>query len=316
MRIKQICILGGSGFVGSAIVHKLSAAGYDIKVLTRRREQAKHLILLPYVQVVECDVMNDHALSMQIAGCDAVINLIGILHENDKQTFDAVHYQLPNRLAQICRSQNVSRLLHMSALQASSDAPSAYLRSKALGEAAVTANQGNLKVTIFRPSIIFGRGDSFLNLFANLVKVLPVIALAKPEAKFQPVWVEDVAQAFVTSLENVETFGKTYELGGPRVYTLRELVEFVIFVLGKKRKIVGLNDKLSYLQAYALEKMPVIKLMTRDNIYSMEVDSVCKAGFPEVFGIKPTALEAIVPEYLANDTPRAAYNRFRGLAGR
>jgi len=317
MRIKQVCVLGGSGFLGSAIVHKLSAAGYDVKVLTRRRERAKHLILLPYVQVVECDVMNDHALSLQIAGSDAVINLIGILHESSKQSFDTMHYQLPSRLAKICHAQGVSRLLHMSALQAAVDAPSAYLRSKALGEAAVMAHANEMSITVFRPSVIFGRGDSFLNLFANLVKLLPVIALAKPEAKFQPVWVEDVAHAFVSSLENIDTFGKIYELGGPRVYTLRQLVQFVIFVLGKKRKILGLNDKLSYIQAYALEKMPVVKLMTRDNIYSMEVDSVCKEdAFPAVFGIKPTPLEAVVPEYLANDTPRAAYDRFRGLAGR
>jgi NADH dehydrogenase len=203
----------------------------------------------------------------------------------------------------------------MSALQAAVDAPSAYLRSKAAGENAVVAEAGDTRITIFRPSVIFGRGDSFLNLFANLVKLMPVIALAKPDARFQPVWVEDVAQAFVNSLDNPATQGKVYELGGPRIYTLRELIEFVVFVLGKKRKVVGLNDKLSYYQAYMLEKMP-IKLMTRDNLASMEVDSVANGEFPAVFGFKPTALEAVVPEYLANDTPRAAYDRFRGLAGR
>lgn len=315
MAIRQVCVLGGSGFVGSAIVHKLSAAGYDVKVLTRRRERAKHLILLPYVQVIECDIMDDAALSQQIAGCDAVINLVGILHERSKFSFDSVHHELAERVAKLCRRHKVGRLLHMSALQAAVDAPSAYLRSKAAGENAVVAEAGDTRITIFRPSVIFGRGDSFLNLFANLVKLMPVIALAKPDARFQPVWVEDVAQAFVNSLDNPATQGKVYELGGPRVYTLRELIEFVVFVLGKKRKVVGLNDKLSYYQAYMLEKMP-IKLMTRDNLASMEVDSVANGEFPAVFGFKPTALEAVVPEYLANDTPRAAYDRFRGLAGR
>lgn len=315
MAIRQVCVLGGSGFVGSAIVHKLSAAGYDVKVLTRRRERAKHLILLPYVQVVECDITNDAALSQHISGSDAVINLVGILHESKKQPFYAIHHELAEHVAKLCRRHKVGRLLHMSALQASNDAPSAYLRSKAAGESAVVTESGDTKITIFRPSIIFGRDDSFLNLFANLVKIMPVIALAKPDARFQPVWVEDVAQAFVNSLENTDTYGKIYELGGPRIYTLRELIEFVIFVLGKKRKVVGLNDKLSYYQAYMLEKMP-IKLMTRDNLASMEVDSVASNPFPAVFGIKPTALEAVVPDYLANDTPRGAYDRFRGLAGR
>lgn len=315
MAIRQVCVLGGSGFVGSAIVHKLSAAGYDVKVLTRRRERAKHLILLPYVQVIECDIMDDAALSQQLSGCDVVINLVGILHERKKQSFNSIHHDLAERVAKLCRRHKIERLLHMSALQAADEAPSAYLRSKAAGESAVVTEAGDTKITIFRPSVIFGRGDSFLNLFANLVKVMPVVALAKPEARFQPVWVEDVAQAFVNSLDNPETYGKSYELGGPRVYTLRELIEFVIFVLGKKRKIVGLNDKLSYYQAYALEKMP-IKLMTRDNLASMEVDSVASGQFPSVFGINPTALEAVVPEYLANDTPRGAYDRFRGLAGR
>ncbi|HEY0268460.1 MAG TPA: complex I NDUFA9 subunit family protein [Methyloradius sp.] len=315
MRIKEICVLGGSGFVGSAIVHRLSAAGYNVRVLTRRREASKHLILLPYVQVIECDVMNDAALAQQVAGCDAVINLIGILYENKKITFKAMHADLPVRLLSICERLDVCRLLHMSALQASVDAPSAYLRSKGAAAAELIAHQGETKVTIFRPSVIFGRGDGFINLFAKLAKLMPVIALAKPEARFQPIWVEDVAQAFVNSLENIDTYGKQYDLGGPRVYSLKELVQFVVFLLGKRRKIVGLNDKLSYLQAYALEKMP-IKLMTRDNIYSMEVDSVVNGEFPKVFGFQPTALEAIVPDYLANDNPRNAYNKFRGLAGR
>ncbi|CAG0974429.1 NADH dehydrogenase,E; NADH dehydrogenase [Methylophilaceae bacterium] len=315
MRINQVCVLGGSGFVGSAIVHKLSAAGYVVKVLSRRRERAKHLILLPNVQVVECDVLNDAELSMHMQGCDAVINLVGILNESRKTTFEQMHHQLPARVAALCERLEIRRLLHMSALQTGTDAPSAYLRSKAAGEAAVMAHAKKISVTIFQPSVIFGRGDSFLNLFATVVKLMPVVALAKPEARFQPVWVEDVADAVVNSMDNVDTFGKTYELGGPRVYTLRELIEFVIFVLGKKRKIVGLNDKLSYWQAYAMEKLPV-KLMTRDNFYSMQVDSVCRGPIAAELGVTPTAVEAVVPEYLANDTPRAAYDRFRGLAGR
>lgn len=315
MLINQVCVLGGSGFVGSAIVHRLSVAGYAVKVLSRQRERAKHLTLLPNVQVVECDVLSDVELGMHMQSCDAVINLIGILHESKQFSFEAMHHQLPARVAALCEKFGIKRLLHMSALQTSAEAPSAYLRSKAAGEAAVLAHAANIRVTIFQPSIVFGRGDSFLNLLATIVKLMPVVALAKPEAKFQPIWVEDVAEAFVNSLGNVDTYGKTYQLGGPRVYTLRELVEFVIFVLGKKRKIVGLNDRLSYWQAYAMEMMP-LKLMTRDNIHSMEVDSVCQGPLAPELGLKPAPIEAIVPEYLANDTPRATYERFRSMAGR
>lgn len=326
MRIKNVCVLGGSGFVGTAIVNRLNAAGYRVKVLTRRRERAKHLILLPRVDVVECDVMDDIALAQEISGCDAAINLIGILHESGRASFEAIHHQLPRRLVQICRNAGVHRLLHMSALQAAADAPSAYLRSKAAGEAEVMqeaaqaepmplAHGYQLQVTAFRPSVIFGRGDHFLNLFAKLVKFVPVIFLAKPAAQFQPIWVEDVAQAFVNSLGNVDTFGHSYNLCGPKAYSLRELVQLVARTLGIRRRIIGLNDRLSYLQAYAMEFLP-IKLMTRDNLRSMQVDSVCDEGFPPVLGITPTAIEAVLPDYLTRRSVRDTYNRYRGRAGR
>jgi NADH dehydrogenase len=315
MRIKQVTVLGGSGFVGSAIVHKLSAAGYDVKVLTRRREASKHLILLPYVQVVECDIFNDAALAQQLSGSDAVINLVGVLHESEKLGFEAAHVELPRRIAALCSRFGIQRLLHASALAASELAPSAYLRSKAAGEAALHAFDKDIHLTLFRPSVIFGRGDSFIGMLSKVVSVMPVIMLAKPDARMQPVWVEDVAQAFVNSLDNVDTFGMCYDLAGPRVYSLQEIVEFVVFVLGKKRKVVGLNDKLSYYQAYAMEKLP-IKLLTRDNLYSLEVDSVSNEAFPAVLKVKPAAMESVVPEYLANSGSRSFYQKFRGLAGR
>jgi uncharacterized protein YbjT (DUF2867 family) len=313
--MKQVCVLGGSGFVGSAIVRQLSLAGYSVKVLTRRREASKHLILLPNVDVLECDVMDDLSLAKVLKGADAVINLIGILHNSKKASFKAIHAELPARLAKLCAKLGIKRLLHMSALQAAQQAPSAYLRSKAEGETAVLRANKNLDVTVFRPSIIFGRGDGFINLFASLIKLLPVILLAKPNAKFQPIYVEDVAHAFVAALENIETYGKAYDLGGPKVYTLRQLVAYVAVTLGKKRSIIGLNNMFSYLQAFAMELLPV-KLMTRDNVRSMEVDSVCVTSFPACLGFQPVALETIVPDYLSDDNPRNAYNRFRTRAGR
>ena len=316
MRIKNVCVLGGSGFVGSSLVERLDEAGYQVKVLTRRRDRAKHLFLLPKVQVVECDVMDDVALAREISASDAVINLIGILHESSKLSFDAIHHQLPSRLVNICRKHGVRRLLHMSALQAARDAPSAYLRSKGEGEAVVMAAQSEpFNISVFRPSVIFGRDDSFINLFASLVKLLPVVLLAKPNARFQPVFVEDVAQAFVASLENIDTYGQRYDLCGPQTYSLRELVQYVADALRLKRRIIGLNDCLSYLQAYMMELLP-IKLMTRDNLKSMEIDSVCACPFPPIFGLQPTAMEVVVPDYLRGDTPRNAYKRFRSMAGR
>ena len=313
--MKQVCLLGGSGFVGSAIVRHLSLAGYAVKVLTRRREASKHLILLPNVDVLECDVMDDAALAEALKSSDVVINLIGILHNSKKASFQAMHAELPARLAKLCNKLGVKRLVHMSALQASKDAPSYYLKSKAEGELAVLRSNKNLDVTVFRPSIIFGRGDGFINLFASLVKLLPVILLAKPNAKFQPIYVEDVAYAFVASLDNVDTYGKAYDLAGPKVYTLRQLVTYVADTLGKRPTIIGLNNMLSYLQAFAMELLPV-KLMTRDNVRSMEVDSVCVTSFPAFLGFHPVALETIVPDYLNEDNPRNAYNRFRARAGR
>lgn len=315
MMIKNISILGGAGFVGSSLVAKLDAAGYQVKVITRRREFSKHLILLPNVQVVECNLNNIYALKDALKNSDAVINLIGILFESSQQTFEAVHHQLPRRLAQLCVELGIHRLIHMSALQASNHAPSQYLRSKAAGETAVSEFSKKLHITIFRPSVIFGRGDNFINLFAMLVKWSPFIPLAKADARFQPIWVEDVAQAFVNALENTATYGKIYELGGTQVYTLRELVQKVMTILDKQRPIIGLNDKLSLAQAYLMELLP-IKLMSRDNVRSMQIDSVVSMPIAPELDIRLTALDVVVPDYLLNTSSRKAYDGFRSAAGR
>ncbi len=311
----KITILGGTGFVGSSLVAKLDQAGYQVKVLSRRREAAKHLILLPNVQVVNCDIFDNHALKAALTGNDAVINLVGILHEAGNSGFEKIHHQLPRRIVQICDELGIARLMHMSALQANKYAPSAYLKSKAAGEMAINEFSEKLNITIFKPSVIFGRDDSFINMFANLVKFMPVIALAKPDAKFQPIWVEDVAQCFVNALENTATYGKSYELGGPQIVTLKQLIQQVMDILGKQRPIIGLNDTFSMLQAFTLEWLP-IKLMTRDNIRSMQIDSVTAQPIATELNVTPTALDVIVPEYLLNTDPRAAYDAFRSAAGR
>ena len=312
MQITTICVIGGSGFVGRHLCQQLAAQGYRVRVPTRDRERAKPLILLPTVDVVVADVQDPAALVAVIKGCDSVINLVGVLHDTrGKRGFDAAHVALARNVVAACRANGVRRLLHMSALAAAADAPSAYLRSK--GEAEMIVRESGLDFTIFRPSVIFGPDDSFLNMFACLVRVLPVLALASPGARFQPVYVDDVAAAFVRALPDIKIFGRSYDLCGPQRYTLRELVAYVGRITGHPRPIIGLNRALSYCQAATMEWLPV-KLMTRDNVRSMEIDSVCDCAFP--FGIKPQALEAVAPAWLAVRTPRARYQRFRNLAGR
>lgn len=315
MKIKHIGVIGGAGFVGSSLVSKLDAAGYQVTVLTRHRERTKHLILLPNVQVRTCDIQDDAALKNSLNGCDAVINLVGILHQTKRNLFDTMHHQLPKRLVKICDDLNITRFIHMSALGTSEEAPSAYLRSKAHGEVALSEFQGGVDITTFKPSIIFGRGDQFINLFASLIKYLPIIFLAKPNAKFQPIWVEDVAHILIDSLDNKRTYAKSYELVGPKVYTLKEIVVKIVEVLGKKRLVVGLSDRISYLQAWLLECLP-IKLMTRDNVKSMEVDSIATLPVTDEISAARMPLEAVIPEYILNETPRAAYEEFRAAAGR
>ena len=315
MTFKRICMIGGTGFVGRHIAHQLAERGYDIRVLTRDRERAKHLLVLPSAEVIAANVHDPAELERQFMGMDAVINLVGILHESRKNSFDNAHVQLTQKVLDACRTAGVRRLLHTSALAAAPDAPSAYLRSKAEAEKRVLAfrQAGHGETTIFRPSVIFGHGDSFINLFAQLIKTLPVVVLACPNTRFQPIHVEDVARAFVDSLDQARTFGLAYDLCGPKIYTLRELITLIAALLGKRRPIIGLSDRLSYLQAWLMEWLPV-KLMTRDNYYSMQVDSVCNCEFP--FDFQPSSLESIVPDYLTDASPRSKYALFRHRAGR
>ncbi|MDH4149974.1 MAG: complex I NDUFA9 subunit family protein [Betaproteobacteria bacterium] len=312
MQINNICVIGGSGFVGQHLCHRLAARGFRVRVPTRDRERAKRLTLLPTVDVVVADVHDPVALARVIRGSDVVINLVGVLHDaRGSRGFDAAHVELARKVAAACKANGVRRVLHMSALAAAPDAPSSYLRSKGTAERLVLAS--GLDVTVFRPSVIFGPEDSFLNLFAGLARMLPVLALACPNARFQPVFVEDVAAAFVRALDDIGTLGRSYDLCGPKRYTLRELVTYVGRLTGHPRPVIGLNRTLSYCQAWAMELLPV-KLMTRDNLRSMEIDSVCDCAFP--FGIKPQSLEAVAPAWLAVRTPRARYQRFRDTAGR
>ena len=321
MEIKIVAVLGGSGFVGRHLCRALAAEGCRVRVATRDRERAKkQLILLPTVEVVDVDVHDPSALSTFVRGSDAAINLVGVLHQGSgNASFERAHGELARSLVTACQGERVGRLLQMSALNADPGARSVYLKTK--GEAERIVRDSGLAWTIFRPSVIFGRGDSFLNVFARLLGMAPFLPLACPGARFQPAFVEDVARAFEASLEDVESFGKSYELCGPRVYTLRELVEYVAEVTGKRRPIIGLGDAASYAQALTMEIFPFRQilsalglLMTRDNYYSMQADSVCRCEFP--FGIAPTALEAVAPTYLGQSALRSRFQRVRERSGR
>ena len=318
MKTSSVLVVGGSGFIGRHVVSLLAARGINVIVPTRRRERAKHLILLPTVDVVEADVNAAGVLEGLAQGCDAVINLVGVLHsrpagpESDGgnrygQDFFETHVELAQRIVTVCRAAGVKRLLHMSALGASREAPSEYLRSKGAGEEAVLA-ASDLAVTVFRPSVVFGPEDGFLNLFATLSMLTPVFLLASPDSRFQPVYVGDVAQAFVRALDDRDAAGKRYDLCGPQVYTLRELVRYVCHLTGRTRLIIGLGETLSRAQAFVMEKLPG-QLVTRDNLRSMQVPSVSPAPLP--FGLVATSLDAVAPLYLAHAAPRERYGKLR-----
>ena len=324
MRFDNVLVVGGSGFIGRHLVALLAARGTRVTVPTRRRERAKHLILLPTVDLVEADVFAPGVLENLVMGKQAVINLAGTLHSrrgrrdergpNDyAPDFARVHVELPQALIAACRNRGVRRLLHVSALGADPHGPSEYLRSKGIGEQAALAAE-DLDVTVFRPSVVFGPEDRFLNMFALLARFSPVLAVPCPQAQFQPVYVGDVARSIVAAIDDPHTHGARYELCGPRVYTLRELVREVCALTGRRRLVLGLSEGLSYLQAWVLEHLPG-QLMTRDNLRSMQVASVC-SGRPLPFGWTPRALEALAPTWLAPSGPRERYPQLRWRARR
>ena len=327
MKHENILVVGGSGFVGRHLVAALAARGARVTVPTRSRERAKHLILLPTVDVVEVDRLDAHSLAELAAGRDAVVNLAGVLNSPRARpgeqgpnhygpAFAQTHVELAQAVVAACRAAGVKRLLHMSALGADPQAPSEYLRSKGIGEQAALAAD-DLDVTVFRPSVIFGPEDRFLNLFARLATFFWVLAVGSPDARFQPVFVGDVVRVMLAALDDRAhsdgTAGKRYDLCGPKEYTLRELVELVCAITGRRRLVIGLPDALSYLQAWMLEVLP-LQLMTRDNYYSMQVPSVCDCTFP--FGIHPVLLEAVAPSWLTPAGPRERYPRLRWKAKR
>jgi len=306
----RVLVLGASGFVGRSVCARLAAAGFAVRALTRERLKSRPLTVIPSLEIFLGSPHDDASLALALDGMDAVVNLVGILHQSRRESFEKVHAQLPARLARACRAAGVRRLVHVSALHADPGGPSEYLRSRGRGEAALRSEGAGLAITVLKPSVIFGRDDSFLNLFAGLVKPLPVVPLAGAGVRFQPVWVEDVARAVAACLEDARTAGQSYDLCGPQAYPLAEIVRYVARLQGLERVIVPLPGWAAQAQAFVLEHLPG-PLMTRDNLASMKLDSVCSCPFPAVFGFAPSAMEAIVPEYMAAAGLRGRYASYR-----
>ncbi len=318
MRPQSIVVFGGTGFLGTRLVARLVKDSRQVTVLSRDREQHKHLLVLPGLTLENCDVYQEAQLSEQLRGKDVVINLVGILNERGfgGAGFRRAHTELTQIVLQAARSAGVPRLLQVSALKAAVDAPSYYLRSKGEAEQLIREANFGLDWTIFRPSVIFGPGDSFLNRFARLLGAIPLIfPLAKPNTRFQPVFVDDVIEAILRCLHGGACSRQTYELGGPQVYSLREIVDLVAKLTGHRRWIIGLPDFAARLQALAMDFVPG-RPFSSDNYRSLTVDSVCGEDGFALLKLKPQSMLAAARQYLGAFEDNARLSQNRASAGR
>jgi uncharacterized protein YbjT (DUF2867 family) len=316
MKPLSLCILGGTGFLGTRLVARLIKDGHRVTVLSRDRELHKHLLVLPGLTLENCDVYEEAQLSERFRGKDVVINLVGILNERGfgGGGFRRAHVELTRCVLEAARSAGVARLLQVSALKAAPDAPSHYLRTK--GEAEKLIRDSALDWTIFQPSVMFGPGDGFLNRFASLLANVPfALPLARPNARFQPVFVDDVVDAILHCLRAGAASRQTYQLGGPQVYTLREIVALIAKVTGRGRVVIGLPDVLGWLQALAMNFVPGRPFST-DNYRSLSVDSVVSEdGFARL-KIQPHSMLAAARQYLGALEDNARLSRDRAAAGK
>lgn len=313
--MKRVLVLGGTGFVGRHLCEKLQRAGWQTTVVTRRAANASAVQHLPRLTVVGASVHDEASLTRLMAGHDAVVNLVAILH-GDQAAFERAHVQLPATFARACQASGVRRLVHISALGAQLDGPSMYQRSKARGEEVLRS--AGLALSILRPSVIFGDGDRFLNLFARLQSVFPVMPLAGAGTRFQPVWVEDVADAVLACLHDTglprSSIGQTFECAGPDVLTLGELVRLAGRLGSRERPVLPLPTAIGRLQALAMECLPGEPLMSRDNLDSMAIDNVATSQWPGLssLGIVPRSVHTVAPLYLGRQAVRQRLDRLRG----
>jgi len=301
MRYRRIAVVGGSGFIGRYAVKRLAERGAVVTVVSRHASEAGFLRPMGdvgQIALVDASLADETRLAVALAGCDAVVLSVGILYEHGRQRFEEVHHRGPARVARLARAAGARQFVHVSAIGADPDSPSAYARSKAAGEAAV--RQAFPAATILRPSIVFGPEDGFFNRFAGLARFAPALPLiGGGRTRFQPVYVGDVADAIVAALERPEAAGQTYFLGGPRVATFRELMELMLAEIGRKRWLVPLPFALASFKAFFLERLPH-PLLTRDQVKLLRRDTVVPPGSPDfaALGIVPTSLELVLPTYL------------------
>lgn len=300
MKIQRVCLIGGTGFVGRHLVARLARDAIPVRILARHPHRHRDLGVPRGNEVLAVDDYRAPDLAALMSGCDAVINLVGILNEDKRTSFRQIHVELVEQIVEACKLAGIGRLLHMSALHASeANGASAYLRSKGEGEnRAHTLGRPSVLVTSFRPSVIFGPDDSFINRFRQLLKIPGPLPLACQGSRFAPVYVGDVAEALARALPDRHTAGRAYQLCGPRVFTLREIVEYIAWHAGTYKGIIGLNDRLSRTQAQVLGIMPG-RPFTLDNYRSLQVDSVCDQDGLAELGIRPTDMDLVVPAFLA-----------------
>ena len=308
-----VCVLGGTGFVGRSLSSLLVRRGYAVRIPTRNRQRNRRLLVLPGVDLRQANVHDEAELEELLRGCDAAINLVGILNEkgHDGSGFRAAHVDLVEKLIGACQETGVTRLIHMSALKANHNrGPSHYLRTKGQAERLIETLCGDeIHYTIFQPSVIFGSEDSFINRFAGLLRLSPILPLARLDARFAPVHVDDVALAFATALADSDTCGNTYELCGPDIYSLREIIDFVRRELGMRRLVVPMPGVLGRLQAAIADYLIPGKPFSLDNLRSMSVANVCSNGGLKQLGITPRPMHQIVRGYLKPEPDRLAILR-------
>ncbi|MDH4274536.1 MAG: complex I NDUFA9 subunit family protein [Gammaproteobacteria bacterium] len=315
MKFKQICVLGGTGFIGHHVVERLAEQGYSIKLLSRARERHRDLLVVPGVDIVEANIHDQAQLAREINGCDAVINLVGIIKERgfNGTGYRSVHVDLANKLIRACQAKGISRLLQVSVMGAdASRGSSYYLRSKGEAEDLIAvAAKHNMLTTVFRPSLVFGAGDHFISRFAEMVKKAPgILAIPCAASRMSPVYVGDVAQAIVEALPDKSTYGKTYDLCGPHTYTLGEIFRYFSELTGHRRWFWDLGVGGSHVLAFLAELWPG-KPFTVDNYRTLLTDCSGSTDDLKSFGIKPHPLESVAPLLLGFDHRQSHYNHLR-----
>ena len=306
----RIVLVGASGFFGGYLLRALTADKHHCVVLTRAAVRRSTLGMLPGVELVQADVYHKDTLAEQFAGADAVVSMAGILNESgrDGRGFHRVHVELVEGIVQACKQAGVSRVLHLSALHAGTGS-SHYLKSKGEAET-LLRSADDLDVSIFQPSVIFGHGDQFFNRFAGMLRFMPLMPLACPKARLQPVFAEDVATVMAASLEDPMTWGQSYELAGPQSFTLKELVEWTAKSMGQRSRIIGLPGLLSATMAAVLDWVPG-KPFSWDNYQSLKTDNTSDQNGFGYFGIEPRAIDLVVPDYLTGSVHQRRLQTFR-----